>query len=332
MNHASNSFPPVSVVVTVLNESATISYLLDALSHQTVAPTQTIIVDGGSSDGTSDLIKNWQDEHPQFKLTLLHQPGNRSVGRNYGIKAAKTELVAITDAGCEPDPTWLEELLKAHLTSRPASQSPESNPPAVVAGYYYAQPETPFQQAVVPYALVMPERVNPDTFLPATRSLLLAKSTWQKTGGFPEQLSDNEDYAWARSLKQFQIPVTFTSHARVKWFPRQNLQQFATMIFRFARGDAFAQAWRPKVLFIFVRYLLGVLFLGLWPFFPPAAFILLLGLICYLGWAIKKNLRYVPNGWYWLPILQLVSDVMVMSGTLVGLWQRMRYNIVSAHP
>ncbi len=42
----------VSLIVTVLNEAATIELLLEAVAAQTKLPEEFIIVDGGSSDDT----------------------------------------------------------------------------------------------------------------------------------------------------------------------------------------------------------------------------------------------------------------------------------------
>jgi uncharacterized membrane protein len=172
----------------------------------------------------------------------------------------------------------------------------------------------------------MPDQVNPNDFLPATRSMMLSKSAWKLAGKFDERLRDNEDYAFAHALRNAKIPMDFTQKAVVEWVPRNSLQSFAWMIFRFARGDFFAGIIRPKVLFIFVRYLAGLLFtlLGIWLGYAKGVLLLdFMGLALYLTWAVFKNKRYVPNGWYWLPVLQVIADFAVMSGSLVGGWQRL---------
>jgi glycosyltransferase involved in cell wall biosynthesis len=49
--------PAVSVVSTVLNESAAIDALVESLMRQTLAPAEVIIVDGGSTDGTWERLQ-----------------------------------------------------------------------------------------------------------------------------------------------------------------------------------------------------------------------------------------------------------------------------------
>ena len=97
----------VSLVVTVLNEAATINSLLTSVAKQSRLPEEVVMVDGGSSDGTVRLVRRFAADHPQLNLKLIEQPGNRSVGRNAGITAASHDWIAITDAGCTLHQHWL---------------------------------------------------------------------------------------------------------------------------------------------------------------------------------------------------------------------------------
>lgn len=344
-----NQKPKISVVVTTLNEAETIVELLESLAGQTLSPIEVVVVDGGSVDKTAwrvqEFIKKDRDSGSlhfggqagsgMTKTRIFSKNGNRSVGRNYGVEKASGDLIAFTDAGCRPDLAWLKELELAMQRSR--NKSGMTTKHIVVAGYYYGLPATPFEEAVVPYSLVMPERVNPKTFLPSTRSMLISKKLFLELGGFDEKLSDNEDFALARKIKsqKSKVKIILAKKARVGWYPRKNLREFVMMIYRFARGDARARILRPKVSLIYLRYLFLIIFsclylasqckmqnaqcqnwnliiwylLGIW--------ILLFGI--YSLWSIRKNYRYVKNGWYYLPVLQIASDLAVMIGTIRGL-------------
>lgn len=319
----------ISLVITILNERNSIESLLTALQAQSVLPHETIIVDGGSHDGTYEWLEKNLSRFRTLGLKILTAKGNRSVGRNTGISLAKNDWIAITDAGCIPHANWLEKL-KAKVVSHQLKDRWVEG--LVVAGYYDAKPQTPFEEAVVPYVLVMPDRVNPQTFLPATRSVLFHKRIWNELNGFDEQLSDNEDYDFAkrleklareRNLSGYELPleIVFAKAAKVTWIPRTNLKSFGWMIYRFARGDAKAGIWRPKVGLVFVRYILlllislGLIAMGSW---ITLLVVWLLGICFYATWSIQKNIEYVPHGWYWLPVLQVVADFEVMRGSLRG--------------
>lgn len=310
----------LSLVITIFNEAETLTGLLTAIKNQTLLPDEVIIVDGGSTDQSLNILKNWQQQkffHQRLKI--LSKKGNRSVGRNWGIKQATNELIAITDAGCLPNKNWLKKLVEKYN---------ETKTP-VIAGYYRGLANSNFEQAVIPYVLVMPDQLNEASFLPATRSMLLTKKAWQQVGEFKENLSHNEDYAFAHSLVNQQIKIAMAKDAIVNWLPRKNLKDFAIMIFRFAYGDAEADLYRPKVALIFARYfLLAILlfFIFLNYLFNFSIYLnnfslVFLGIVFigYCWWAINKNQKYVKHGWYWLPVLQIVSDFAVMMGTIAGL-------------
>lgn len=301
----------VSIICTIFNEEDSIKVLLKSLTSQTIVPLEIIFCDGGSTDNTCTYITDYIEKNKDKNIILLIKNGNRSVGRNTAITASTAPLIAITDAGCIPEKNWLEELLKKH---------DESNCP-VIAGYYKGIASSPFEEAVIPYALVMPDKVNPTTFLPATRSMLIEKKVWEKVSGFNESLSHNEDYAFAQSIRKSGFNIEFSKDAVVKWMPRKNIQEFWIMIERFAMGDIEAGLIRPKVLFIFLRYIILFLMIGFLLFFSSfqqALAVVFILFILYSGWAIQKNKKYVKHGWYWLPLLQYVSDFAVMKGSLRG--------------
>lgn len=309
----------ISLIVTVLNEAATIEKLLDSIAQQHRLPNEVIICDGGSQDGTVQILGDLKAKFSKLSLKIMEFPGNRSQGRNQAIQAAAYDWLAVTDAGCVLHPDWLRQLEQAVPVAGRRSST------TVVAGYYAGLANSPFTAAVIPYALVMPDQIDHHNFLPATRSMLMAKNVWQELGGFDESLSDNEDYAFARKLISLRgVQLLFCEQAVVYWSPPSNIWAFAKMIFRFARGDAAARLYRPKVILIYLRYLLALILawqmLSVWQL-SVTSFILIfatLGMI-YLGWAVRKNYRYAPSGWGWLPVLQLTSDLAVMTGSLSGL-------------
>jgi glycosyltransferase involved in cell wall biosynthesis len=321
----------VSLIVTVLNEADNIKLLLEAITSQTRLPDEVIMVDGGSIDGTVRIIKKYlkkeADRNPKIKKLLTNNflikklPGsNRSIARNWAISNAKHPLIAITDAGCVPRPDWLEELYKTY----------EKTESPIVGGFFFGLPLTPFEQAVVAYTLQMPDRVNPNRFIPTTRSVMITKEIWGRLGGFDEDLSANEDFPFFFFARLDKVDIAFNQDAVVGWIPRRNFNEFIRMIYAFARGDIEAGIVRSRVQLLFGRYILvlgAVLFLVIargTPI-PQLLPVLAFWLSVYLLWAIWKNVRYVPKGWYWLPILQLTADLTVMTGSIMGLVNRYRY-------
>lgn len=304
----------ISFIATVFNEEKTIDSLLSSIITQSKLPDEIILVDGGSTDRTVDSIKG----EKRFKIFV--KKGNRAVGRNEAIRSATGDIIVCSDAGCVLDKDWVKNITKPFQF--PTHQVGKNGIPDVVAGYYAAKSTSLFQRCLAPYVLVMPDKVNSQDFLPASRSMAFKKSVWEKTGGFPENYSHNEDYVWAKTLRQQGFNIVFAKDAIVYWIPRKNLKDACIMFFRFAFGDAQAKIFRPKVVFIFARYLAALILLSLT--LASNSLLLLIScyllLIAYLAWSILKNYSYVKNARaiFILPILQISSDLAVMIGTIFG--------------
>ena len=297
-----------ALIVTILNEAETITALLESIVAQTVQPNEVIIVDGGSTDGSVVVIKHWLENYAKtaqkpLNCLVMTKTGNRSIGRNTAVAQAQSRWLAITDAGCVLRSNWLEKLLlKQQKTNA-----------RVVAGFYEASARTGFEQAVASYMLVQPDDFDEQAFLPATRSMLIERSLFLELGGFDESLSDNEDYAFAQRIVQFGRHIlSCEKEAVVVWQPVSTLRTFYWTIYRFARGDMQAKIIRPKVVLLYTRYILGIWLVFISPLLACSA------VIGYCLWAIVKNYRATPAGWWYLPLLQIVSDIAVLAGSSHG--------------
>lgn len=304
-----------SLVTAVLNEEKTIQPLLLSIFQQTQKPDEVIIVDGGSKDKTIKSIKDFKIKfEPASIIRIIVTNGaNRAKGRNTGIKLAKNEIIVLTDAGCVLEKNWLAGITAPFINSQIE----------VVSGYYRGhRAASIFERCVAVYTLVVPERVRLNHFLPSARSMALRKKVWQEAGGFPEEFSLNEDYVFAKKLKKQGRKFYFAKKAIVFWQPRENLLKAFLMFYNFARGDSQAGIFRPKVCLVFLRYLLGGVFLFVG--FAKSDIILntlYMLLIAYIIWAITKNYKYVGH-WqaiFYLPILQFAADLAVLAGTIRGI-------------
>jgi GT2 family glycosyltransferase len=101
--------PRVTVVVCVHNGGSVLSRALEALEGQTLEPGdyEVLVVDDGSRDDTAVAASR-----PSVALVRLDRNVGLAAARNVGVANAHGEIVAFTDADCEPDPAWLERLLE----------------------------------------------------------------------------------------------------------------------------------------------------------------------------------------------------------------------------
>jgi len=308
----------LSLIVTVLNEEKYIGKLIDSISIQTKIPDEIVIADGGSSDNTVASIKyfvssiKYKDIRKNTRFKIIVRQGNRAVGRNEGIRNSKGDIILSTDAGCILDKNWVKNI----------SEPFRAKEIDVVSGYYKGISKNMFQKSLIPYVLVMEDKIK-EEFLPATRSMAFRKEVWEGVGGFDENLGNNEDYAFANKIKKLGFKIKFVQDAVVNWIPRKNIKQAFIMFFRFALGDIEANILRPKVIFIFLRYILAfyLILLNLIMKSPPLVVFTVLLLFFYILWSIYKNYKYVNSykAFLYLPLLQFTSDIAVLSGTSLGL-------------
>jgi glycosyltransferase involved in cell wall biosynthesis len=306
-----------SLIVTVLDEAATIDELLESIAAQTRRPDEVVVVDGGSSDGTWQRLETWTSRLP---LRLIPAPGaSIARGRNLAIEAASSELIAVTDAGVRLQPDWLEHLL-----------SMLTDDVDVVGGFFQADPRTVFERAMGATVLPALADINPETCLPSSRSLLFRRRAWKAVGGYPEWLDYCEDLVFDLALKDAGHRLAFAADAGVWFRPRGSLLAFFRQYYRYARGDGKADLWRRRHAIRYATYAIAGLVL---PRQRGRGWLLLLiGCAAYtrrpyarllplLGGLRRRDVAYALG---LVPVIRLVGDVAKMLGYPVGVWWRLR--------
>jgi len=305
----------VSVVVTVLNEAASLPYLLAGLAAQSRPPDEVVICDGGSTDGTLSLLA----AETRLPLTVISLPGaNISQGRNTAIEAAAGEIIAATDAGVRLDPNWLDYIVRP--LERDGAQ--------VVSGFFRPDVTTVFETAMA--ATVLPELddIRAERFLPSSRSVAFLKTAWAAAGGYPEWLDYCEDLVFDFRLRDLYGVFPFVPQAVVYFRPRSNLQAFFRQYFHYARGDGKADLWRKRHAARYSTYLLAIpliavggVFIAPWIW---ALYLLALPAMFFPGWrrlahlwtdlsALEKTVAFC-----WVPIIRIVGDLAKLAGYPVG--------------
>ena len=313
----------ISVICTVKNEGEAIRPLFDSLIQQSLQPDEIVVCDGGSDDNTLEILAEYKAWLP---LKIIVAPGaNISEGRNRAIAAAAGPIIAATDAGVVLSPNWLADL------TRPIRE----NGAPVVSGWFEADPYTDFE--VVMGATVLPDRadINPEKFLPSSRSVAFLKSAWAAAGGYPEWLDYSEDLIFDLALREKYGAFPFAGTAVAYFRPRGSLRAFFRQYYRYARGDGKANLWGKRHLIRYATYLIGLpLILRLiWREKIGGWLLLLAGLGLYTrrpaqrlwedtaGWRPPARLRAFAL----IPIIRFVGDAAKMLGYPAGLLWRIRH-------
>lgn len=97
----------IAIIIPVLNEEKSIAklldYLLDIANPNLI--NEIIVVDGGSSDATIAILKNYSS------ISLIHSPKGRAIQMNMGAKNAKSEILYFLHSDTFPPKNFDVEII-----------------------------------------------------------------------------------------------------------------------------------------------------------------------------------------------------------------------------
>ena len=104
----------ISIVIPTFNRIGSLPRALDSALNQTYQPSEIIVVDNGSSDGTTKLLR---EHYPSIRL-LIEKKLGVSAARNKGIRHSKFQWIALLDSDDAWDKTKLEKQKNALASSQ----------------------------------------------------------------------------------------------------------------------------------------------------------------------------------------------------------------------
>jgi glycosyltransferase involved in cell wall biosynthesis len=281
----------ISVVVPVRNEADSIRDLLDSLLRQTRLPNEIVITDGGSDDGSPEIIEGYIRQG--FPVRLIREklalPGR---GRNLAAAQASFEWLAFIDAGVRPAVDWL-----AALAERAEAENAD-----VVHGAWEPAIDSFFMECAA-IAYVPPPAKRRDALIRPRfiASTLMRRAVWKSVGGFPEHLRSAEDLLFMNKVADAGFRTVYAPAAMVRWSLQPTFGLTFKRFVSYARNNIRAGLWTSWQAAIFKRY--GLLLLSAFPafFFGPSWLLLvpalwLLMLVARALVAIWRNRNCYPAG------------------------------------
>lgn len=312
----------VSLCATVFNEIESIEPWLRSLREQTRQPDEVVICDGGSTDGTAEVLVSFAERDSSFRVII--RPGaNVPEGRNLAIDAANGSLIAVTDAGTILDRGWLEGII------RPLEEDQEV---AVSAGCFVPAGRNRFEYILATTMTPPLDKFPVDGFPPSSRSVAFRKQWWETVGGYPEWLRAGEDLLFDFRLRDAGARFCLAPEAIVSWYPRPTLRTFFDQYRHYARGDGHGQIRTRTHLMRISGWILGLALLRLSQRFKFALVLLGLGLTFHMRREFARVLRKgaidgAKNkaiAVALVPIIAIIGDLARMSGYPQGVWERLR--------
>lgn len=189
--------PLVSVLTVCYNAAGTVAATLDSVRAQTWRPLESVVVDGGSKDGTQDIVKGYAD----IIGTAVSEP-DRGVydAMNKGIALARGEILHFLNA----DDTFVDAgVVEAALAVFMAEPSVD----VVYGDAIYRTAEGAFLRRF--------KRVNAHNLLYGDlchQVVFARKRVFERFGRFNLEYRINADYDWMLRV--------FRGGAQVRYLPR----------------------------------------------------------------------------------------------------------------
>jgi len=97
--------PTVSVITLTRDRFDKLSLCLDRLLPQLRDGDEMLVIDTGSTDQTRSFYAQWF--HPHVRFLTHDQEGSWAEARNFGVRAARGDLIAFLDDDCYADEDWV---------------------------------------------------------------------------------------------------------------------------------------------------------------------------------------------------------------------------------
>ena len=228
--------PKFSVIVCTYNGACRIKSCLTALMQLEYSDYEVIVVDDGSQDKTSEIVKTFPE------VILISQVSNRglSAARNLGAKHAKGEIFAYTDDDCQVDKEWLFWLARGFSELGCDACGGPNLAPIPIDG----------DEAIVNAAPGAPSHVliadREAEHLPGCH-LAVRREAFEAIGGFREDYwiaGDDVDFCWRLEQAGFQMgfqAASFVWHKR-----RTTLWNYARQQWNYGKAEALLMRDHPE--------------------------------------------------------------------------------------
>lgn len=310
----------VSVVIPVKNEEDSLDILLTSIFNQRRKPDEVVIVDANSSDSSKDIVKRYVDKGVPINLLEIGDayPGT---ARNAGVKKAKYQIIAFTDAGIKLTPQWLEKLIE------PIERNPDVD---VVYGSYAPMVDSFFRECAS-IAYVAPPIYREGRYFRThyVASSLVKKEVWASVGGFPG-FRAGEDMIFVKRICEKGYNIAYSPDALVYWQIQPDLKNTLKRFINYSKHDLIAGRARDWHFGVVRMYLVGILFIILailhMPFWLILLGILFLARISKLILTkTRSNLKlkyFMPKRFICISCLVFLIDMAVFLGIFLWLKEK----------
>lgn len=322
----------VSIVMPMLNEERHIRRCLESVLAQRfdMSRVEILVVDGGSTDGSSDVVREFAAAHP--RITLLHNPFRyQSHALNIAVPRTRGKYVLRMDCHSSYEPDYIARLVEAfERTGADNIQGPNISYPGanttaaraiwLVQGSRLGGGASFGRQEGGQGRFLGPGEVTSGWSF--TRDIL------DRAGPFDERLIRNQDNEYTCRVRAIGGRAWYEPAVRAAYYARATVPAFVRLMFR--NGFFHMLTWRvcPESFGLThcvpAGFVLTLLVLGIAASFVPYAGWLLAAVVALYGAAVlMETLRAAASHGarytLWLPWLFPLMHLSYGVGTLLGI-------------
>ncbi len=168
----------LSIIIPTLDELSNIQELVTCLRRSDSRLREIIIVDGGSSDGTLELIQS-------LDVVVVSSAPSRAIQMNAGARIAKGNVLYFVHADTRPPESYIDDIAAS-----------------ISDGFQYGCYRSRFDTSAPQMRMnAFFTRFNFLMFRGGDQSLFVEKDFFEKSHGFDEEMRIMEEYEWLRRVK-----------------------------------------------------------------------------------------------------------------------------------
>lgn len=179
--------PTVSVIIPTYNRMRMLKRALGSVLRQTYGSVEIIVVDGGSTDGTHDVVENLQGSY-DINYIRNDSPQGLSAARNIAMRAATGQFIAFLDDDDMWEMSKVERQVKALLGAKDTYAGVYTGRRTITNDGQHRDTRRPTLEGDL-HKQILVENV-----IGTPSSVLIKTSVALEIGGFSEDLSHHEDW------------------------------------------------------------------------------------------------------------------------------------------
>ena len=298
--------PFVSVIVPTLEEENNIGKCLKSLTALDYPNLEIIVVDGGSKDKTTDIVKKYG-----VNLIVDENLPTGWVGKSYGChvgyKASKGDIILFTDADTEHNPKSLKITVE-HLLSTDTT---------LLSLFPYQKAEKWFEYLVgfmyfLSYLGGGPrDNINnpydKSAYMASGQYMLFCRKGYERLGGHVAIASSLvEDVALAKLCKEKELKLFFIDNTRIvstRMYPGKFMDFYRAFKRAIWGGITTLPFWRVLLIICWLLYCLNAPYFLVVSIISPTSWMvwdfsigIIVNIVLYLAWGVAYYLYWRQRG------------------------------------